>query len=648
MRLQPIHRIVRLDRYLRGSSGRKGLTEEDDDVLQRIELKRGRIEPTDLIDELDSDLNLKKKSSSISEELVENKFSYLQPAEDRRLVESGLKLGNQQHLLIRSNRLENIIVCKDPVSLFKLIRPKLFELNAGEIRLIYEKLNEFFSKHGRQPTSQTLNWIQNSIQRSPVFRALLDYSDGLIAELDAGCLVAMIQTFNLMDFSPDQKMVRHTLMQLNGRLNDFEFTDIVNCLTILLAYVEKPFAANHNELRKLVERLFPIAKQRAASGSLSETDTDTLVTAFHLFLNSPYDVDRRAIDRLTAMLLAPQTFITYKQALDLLAGIEKNYRSCEERCLQVSYLSAMPDLIEKCNFKIFKRFSNDPSDHFLNFYLVSVHAFPTSSKFSWLVPNFYDETDDRLLCTLVPFLHRKFFSNHRIKHLSFNFAINYAKFNIFDERLLQLIYSEFQADQYYRLNLNLRLLYGALSKFRLPFVDHPNLTDKFLFCLLNKAKPSADQSTQVSDYPALLSDLVLNDVGHEGLLDYLIGHLDEPSEQLLKQIESEDANRIRLASAYLSVFSKLNEQMKSKVKSKLDQLANGISNASNRTKTTTPREHFHADTNIKRNGYLSNGVHVEYFGVFDKSGRSVSFDDYQEHRNQIDQIPAKLKPDQKL
>lgn len=648
LRLQPVHRAIRLDRYLRGGSGRsKGLVEQDDDVLQRIELKPGPTKHDDMIDDLD--LNLSEKNDEIREELIENKFHYQQSVENKfsyqqpdRLIDNTLRI--RSHLLTPPNRLENIIACKDPISLFKLIRPKLFKMNAGEVRLAYEKINEFFGKHQRDPNGQTFGWIQSTVQRSNVFRALLQHSGNQITELDADCLVAMLKTFNQLDYSPDQKIVSYTLTQLNSRLYELEFHDIVDCLTNLLAYLEKPFAANDSELLDLVERLYPIAKKKATSSRIDETDGDLLIAAFVLFLNSPHDANRLAINRIAKMLLAQPMQFTYKQALDLLIGIGKNYHTCEQQNLEASSLGAVSNLIEKCNTKVFHKFCKDPKDHYLYYYMANVHWATTSTKFSELVPNYYDETQERLLGTLVPFLHRNLFQSNRMKHQGFHFAVNYAKFNIFDERLLQMLYSEFMADQYYRINLNLRLFYGLMSKFRLPFVDHANLTDKFLFALLNKSKQPDERATKVNDFPVLLSDLVLNDVSNEALLNYLVSQLDQVGDQLLEPIDLEDANRIRLARAYLSAFGKLDEPMNSTIKSKLDQLADGISNRVERAK---PREHFHTDTNIQRNGHLSNGVHVDYFAVFDESGRSIPFD-FKELHNQIDQIPAKLSPDHKL
>lgn len=647
---------LRLDRYLRSGSSRKGLNEEEDDVFQRIQLKRAPV--VDLTDELDLDLNLNEKSLLINEELIENKLSNLEPAGDQRFAESAIKLDQKERqLLTRSDRLENIVVCKDPENLFQLIRPKLFELNPADIRVVYERINEFFKERQGQ-AQQSLDWLRGGIHRSPVYRALLDYSDSLIDQLDAGCLVAMLQTFNLMEIRPDDRMVCHTLNQLNVKLNatrnDLELRDFVNCLTTLRAYVEKPLKLDNSELHKMIEKMYPIAKKKAMNTRIVEEDEkpEVLINCFLLFLNSPYDRDRRATEHVLSLLINRETTPTFKETVNLLSGIEMNYRSCEQRGVEPTCIDAMPKLIGKCNAKIYKRFQTDlnlkETDYFVNFYLGLIHEWPTSVQFSRLVPNFYDETECRLLGSLTSFLNRKFNYSEWTKHLTYRFVVNYAKFNIFDERLSRLTYKKFQEDQYFRLNVNLRLLYGALSKFRMPFVDHQSMSGKFLFCLLNQSKQPVKSATKLHDYPGLLSDLVLNDSRNESLLNYLIQNLSEPNEELLKRVE--DLDKLRLASAYLTAFGRLDGQLKAKLEAKLNQLVDGVWSVSKTIKRTAAEEsvYFQMDSNIQRNGHLSNGIPVEFFGIFDASGSSVRFDCYREHFHQIDQIPPKLKSNQKV
>ena len=654
LRLQNIGRTtIRLDRYLRSGSGRKGANEEEEsDVFQQIKLKRDPTAATSLIDELDLDLNLDEKSRLINEELVENKFSDLEPVGDQRFAESDLKLNKKQQQHVQSNRLENIVVCKDPEGLFQLIRPRLFRLNATDIRLVYEKLNEFLQV---PEDFETQDWVRRVIHQSPVYRALQDYSDSLLAELDTGCLFAMLQTFNLMEVSPDHSLLKRTMNQLNARLNtrsnDFELRDLVNCLATLLACLKKPFKVENGDQRRLIEKLFPAAKLRAMSAGLFEREEpETLIKCFLLVLNSPYDSNRLATEHLISLLADNGTALNYRQTLELLSGIEKSYRMCEQEGLEASRLETMPELIEKCNYKIYRKFVNFSSESSVNFYLVHVHDWFTSTEFSRLVPEFFDETKCRLQATVASFLHLNFASFERARRNASRFVANNAQFNILDERLTKLVYERFQEDPDYRPNINLGRFYSALSRFRLPFIDHQSLTSKFLFCLMNQSRQpvSLQPSTQLHDYPSLLGDLVLNDSRNESLFSYLIGKLGEPNEQLLKRVDYEEVDKLRLASVYLSMFGQLDDQLKAKVKAKLDQLVDGILSASSERTTIEDEIEFEMDSNIQRNGRLSNGIRVEFFGVFDASGSSVPFDRYQRHTSELDQIPAKLKPNQKL
>lgn len=532
--------------------------------------------------------------------------------------------------------------CENLTSLFKLIQPNLAGLGSDELAIVYYRIDQLFY-HSLLNSSGLRPKMAREAEESAVFQELLRHTDNLVERLSTRCLLKVFETFEWIDFDPQSRQFGRLLDELTNRLAKLELADIVNCLNLLVYHTEKPSATN--KLFRAGDQFRQVAKRRILSDDASLREIDTAVKCFFSFLNSPYDPDNEIIDHLVKRLQSPDIQLNFRQSVRLLKEIQKNYLLVKDKREQIRYPDQLGDLIEKCNDTIHRTFSvAGPTDQELYFYLLNLHRYTMPIEFAKQVPNFFDEGQNRLLFCLTSFLLDQFNFNDRIRLYILNMTQNYANFNIYHYELLRLVYKLFVSTPSFRAQLNISHFYNLLARFKLPFVDHQHLSQLFLTELTSSTSRSS-KSTQ-KDLTILLTNLALNKVPNASLFENVVDQLDRLDDnRFYAQFGFRNVIKMTLARASLE-FVCLEEKIQRKVGSKFDEM---IDRCLPHISIRLSDKFFKLDTRLQRAGFLSNGVFLEPFGIYDRSTKNLApLSDYVDYFYQVDQIPDRLPEHQTM
>ena len=115
----------------------------------------------------------------------------------------------------------------------------------------------------------------------------------------------------------------------------------------------------------------------------------------------------------------------------------------------------------------------------------------------------------------------------------------------------------------------------------------------------------------------LLSELILNNVIHKELFNYLLNSIINLEKRYFKKVEIDLLKKTALAKAYLPTIEFEDKDFKLKIEVALDKTlfeADLIDR-----KTSISYKYFDVDRRLQSNGYLSNGVYLNAFCVYDYS-----------------------------
>lgn len=645
-----IKQTTELQHRLRVASSRTYCSDESSGLKVDFSKSSGR---STLVSVIKSAFDAKPRSTIDLDESGQD----LQPRSTLDLDESDLQRRSELDLDESGQDVDTDSVTSDsssPLSLFKervsacnlrsllrLIETELAEWKGSdELTIVYQQINHLF--FGLVINAASPSALREEIQASPVFHSLLNHTDALVPQLSTGCLIKLFETFDWTDLDPQSSLFRNTLNELERRLRRLEFLEIVKCLNLFAYHLEKPFATA--ELFESNERFTEIALQHIMSDDLSSQSFMTIIQCFFFSLNSKHDPDNVAIDILVERLLSPDVQLSYKQSIRLLREIQLNYKRCRRKNEPIRYPTGLASLIEKCNSTIHRFIASGPTDHELYYYLVTLHRQIMSVEFSKVAPDFYDQSQNRLLPCLTPFLLEQFNFNDRFGYHLINLVQNYRNFHIYDVKLYERIYKLYLRDESLRARLNVRHIYHLLSTHQLPFVNHQQLAELFLPMLTNKSHKSFYSTKK--DLIVFLNNLLLNNVDNVELLEYLVGQLNDLNDRVFKQFGFRDLHKLTLARACLVELNHLDEEGKLKIRSKLDEIINGCMSE---LSIEVSKRYFAIDPRLQRNGFLSNGVHLDAFGIYDHSTNElVPLTDYTDSFYKVEQIPTRLPENQEM
>ena len=597
--------------------------------------------------ERNSRFNLKKQSNDF------NNLIFKRPKD--RLFRNNVDKSFQDDLT------KSVSNCKNLDELFYLIEPHVTKLSSYQLTKVYRELREFSRLKSQEQK------FSDSTRKSSILRSLLDHTSQLTRQLNTKYLIFLVEIFHLIDQDPKSPIVDKTLQELRIRLDEdqLKLNEIITLLRQMDHYLDTSVVIdNYFELNQHFIQIF---KKKVMNKEFDLEDVQLINNCYRIFLNPINDLNYEMINYLNNQLLSSNYQLDFELAIQLLRKIKQAHFYFKENFTrsdrvvideiqnkkirglfeeiklkndqQRLFASSLNDLISKCNSTIFDQFlKKQQNENYFHEYLISVHA-----KTDYMNLEFANYYDKRLLVFLAPYLIERINSGKFPLKYLYNVIKHFAKFNIYDERLLKLMINLPFTDLD-RLDIEYTHFYFMLSNYRLPFVDHQHLV-KQLFDLSRELKNSYEFKKMSV---RLLAVLILNDVNDEDLFNYLIKTIENLDEKTF--IYYRPMNRfkpIMLAKSYLLIFSNVDSKMKKKINKLIDQLIPKIYPEKEGKKLGI--EYFKINDKIQKEAFLSNGLHLNTIAVYNKfTNDLVSIEKYQIIilSNKIDQM--QLDEDEEL
>ena len=525
------------------------------------------------------------------------------------------------------NLIKNVNACKTLACLFDLIQPHLTEpptLTDEHLNAIFYKLNDLFfnqSEFDKERMSESKRILSNS----PVFKSLMSQTNRRINALGTSSLLCLLHTFSLASLDPNFLVVKRTITELDVRLDVLELDAVIECAKQLHYYLGTAFTP---QLFDFNNRVLQSLKKDLLVNRFDPQNVKATVNYWFIFLKPENDPQFEVAKYMAKQLLAPDVKLSFEQAVLLMRKIKLNHYLYRERLNKPNCYGQMRDmyrgvefefrkrnlfpkiiaeLVDKCNTVIYETLCLQATTENFNYFYNKLHDF--TYDISHELPNFYAS---KILFFVVPHLVQNIESSDRLKGIAFELLQNYAKFNIYDEKLIKLAYDLYLRDEKLRSKIDGSHFLFILTKYRLPFVDH-----RYLGKLLVSFSTKFHKSTETKANPLrVLCELILNDVEDETLLSYLNDAVSNLSNEYYENFKSiNHFKQIALAKHYLSTKTGLKEDLKSKLETTLNAAIHAIHFAGKKPKIS--HYLFLTDNRLQKNGYLSNGVYLDTFAIYD-------------------------------
>lgn len=557
----------------------------------------------------------------------------------------------------------------EAASLLNSIAPKVRKLTGDELEVIHKKLFDLYHSSTGRAAKKHYRSIQSLVE-SPVYGELLEETGKKMQQFNANSLVTVFRSLSSFDYDERQsQIIKKTMQSLRGRLKELDLEQLFACLN----------SANYNMRdlkllrggRKLAnvfefsQELLEETKSRILNSKFDRKDTEMVVKNIQIFLR-PLQFDEEVISHFVELLRRPQIQLSYLQSTILLGKIKKTYlmytqfrskvestdlmqssefvgslRERTKKFFAGQYLpKSLASLVDKCNSSIHASFKSNADGRDIDFYFSVLHdtVNPVNNEFD----NFYDP---KLLHDFVaPHLMQSSPpNNHHRNLLLHNLTFDYYLFQRCDERLLRLVYDSIcQRPDDWRKFEKICNFYPVFTKYRLPFVDANRLAE----CLLDPSGAGFQPAlnTKMTSI-GLLCDLLLNDVTNETLYDQLDRKIErlKGNFRIYNQMKKRLYAKICLARVYLSMFDVLGGDLKQRISTRLDAVVSNVAIAERQPPINT--YFLRINSHLQSNGYLSNGLYLDTWAIYDKSTRDLvplGGHDF----NKIDEIP--LTSDQQL
>ena len=545
--------------------------------------------------------------------------------------------------------IRNVSECTTLSRLLELIQPHLAELNDKHLNVIFSKLNDlFFNKpeFDRERVPETKRILNNS----PVFKSLMDQTNRLVHELSTSSLLCLLHTFSLAALDPQFVIVKRTISELNARLDVLEQDAVIECAKQLHYYLGG--IAFTKQLFEFNARVLQALKKDLLVNRIDPQNVRTTMNFWFIFLKPENDPKFEIVEYMTKQLLASDVKLSFKHAVLLMRKIKLNHYLYRERLNKPHYTPMrnmfkdvefnfrkktlfprlLTDLIDKCNSVIYETLCLQATSENFHYFFNKLHDF--TDDIGHELPNFYAP---KILYFVTPYVIQNIESSNRLKGLVFELLQNYAKFNIYDEKLVKLTYDLYLRDEKLRSKIDGSHFYFILAKYRLPFIDHGYLS-KLLFNFSTGFHKSSETKTNPL---RVLCELILNDVENETLLKYLHDIVDNLSDNYWHNFKSINSfKQMALARHYLTTKNNLDDRLKSKLVAVLDQAIYSVMIFDK--KPLISYGLFSADHRFQKNGYLSNGVYLDTFAIYDSlTGDLIpmTYDLINAFKHKIEKIP---------
>lgn len=496
--------------------------------------------------------------------------------------------------------------------------------------------------------AEAVREFRKELMKLPDYWQLTDRTRNLMRQLPNVTLINLLRWFSMIGEDKESPLFLDACGELHERGDKLSIAELVEALFVMHFHIEG--ALNDRQLLTTARTMVMDSKK------IDHQDIETMMKCIFLFLMPGYDEGYKASRRLINLLLQRKVQLDFRQSVMLLRRVkqshsikskevrkshqEKNFRKTfnQEGRLQIRlnptiirhFPSELTHLIDKCNAVIHRELTERPTEENFDFFLSRLHDFVDAVNHEF--DNFYSLN---LLKPVRDFLlSREPATAKRYDRVLYNLTKNYYKMTTFDEELLRRVYEAICNKEEMRNEVDPTSFYYMMAKYRLPFVDHELLADR-LFGEL----PVEEIVTSV---PRLLSELILNDVKNEHVLGRVCDAIRNISSHY---VSSNEYKKVALARAYFSMFGQLESvELKEKISRKLNTI---IYDYAGNKPSLSKKYIRHGDSKLQKNGFLSNGMYVKGFGVYDwQQGDFISLADQDQYFFKIDRMP--LRKNQEL
>ena len=595
------------------------------------------------------------------------------------------------HLEIRSNDqptsdlIENVNQCEDVQDLLDIILPALSDdqskLGIHQLTVICDRLNELHLRlkpKSLAPGSlkdyyelndrylESLKSFKKLTRSSNSIRLLLDRANYLIKnETDKKFLISLLGLLSRIRENSTSPIVKSTTAGLVRLSEDMNSVELIDCLTAIGHYLGDPLACG--DLFKFNLKLLKLAKKRILQNELDLNEVALIIRYLYVFLRNEnrtdFQVSQYLIERLLSFDRSVLTFddcvlicrrINQSRILAHLASYRRDGREYENDKIRMAYKvnsvasptkqtmgECLVPLICRCTEEIANGLSERPTDE--RFSVFFINCLFTRREMTMILDHFSKPDVQRIVRLSTDFLQNHFdpITHGRLFNdmISFeNFLFSSTTQN--DASVVRLLYERFCSNEnWLHSQLNVCRAYTMLTRNRYPFVDYQLLANRLMSSVeqLRKSLNEDDLS-----YLHLLTRLVLCDVNDEKMYDLLGELAPRLNADSYLAISYFQYRKIALTNAYLSTsLCKLNYQLKAKLQRILTDSLEAIRSVGR--KPTIQKGISHSKrtaSKIQENGYLSNGILLSHFGIFDRSiGELVPLDEYTDHFDSVDLIP---------
>lgn len=591
--------------------------------------------------QLDQKFNYKNEENDLDdlddmEALVKLRNEYKNKKFDTINVDKELL---NDELILKVNNCDNIS------NLLTIIQDEIDQLTPKQLEFIFIRFNELcsISRQNKDDPENGYKEVIRITSVSSVFDRLLHRPFKISEDLNASILPVMLRTFQNFNVDPGSKIVRQTLNRIYSKMSSLKFEELVQCLTVLHLLSKDELATK--KFNSLFHILLDEVKLMINNTDLKNQSPEIIVQFIYL-LNvlparsfkdneSQFDLINSLFNQLNPTYLK----LEFKSAVRLLKSFKLFNILCNKknRSSKLTPKTRFPALyskiVERCNTIIYEELSIEGSNEKFDFLLKFLHKNLDPSFFEF--PTFYEY---KLLSLLSYHLENEGL-NRKNEQNAVNLVRNYSKSDIYDEKLMKLIYGHAFTDDKFLRRTNRLVFFRIFNRIEFPFLDLQSLVSRIFNYPKKYEEDIMYKKGSSSNLLTVLTSLIINDIHHDELYKFICNQLDRQDRSEYRYLKSKVlVDNCFLANAYLENFSTLQPDLKKTLSYKMKMVLNNLRSTNKLTKIDY--SYFKVNNRLQHDAYLSNGIYVYLFGIYDKStGDLVSLKDYTELFSKIDKIP---------
>lgn len=542
---------------------------------------------------------------------------------------------NEESIKIESiddliKRLDQI---RDIETILETIKPFINQLESVHLEAIYSRINfigfrKLFSSY-LPNFYMPIRSFARTVKESNIFKLLTDTMIKRLLNDDRSistkCILDMFQTLILSSHNPNKLAFDIVIKSIYHRINELSIDEILSFLVIFDNYVRRTVFSS-NAYSNYSKTFYGMARIIILKNDFDIKDVNLMIKSFKAFIPN---FDENVLNHLIHLLNLPSNQLNYHQSIRLLNNIQRSKEQNFNKFKNLLNSDQLNCLIDKCNRTINAHLQSNPDKLDDQLFYISKFG-KTIEKKPLILGKLYEIT---VLQKLIPSIVESKKSYSQI----YNLFVNYFNYDLIDERLIKHINDLILNNDKFRRRFGITC-FLKLTKFRLPFIDHQQL----IGLLLDNNYPQIHRLITNSSLDIkfeLLCAFILGDIKNADklliILDKIKDQLDDTS---IRRIDDDLFQKLIISRIYFNLFNQLNKNFK--IETKFDALLMEISEIYN--KPQVRNQFLDKDKKLKLNAFLSNGLFLNNFAIYDQSENDlIPLHNQSDYFFKIDEITLK-------